>query len=69
MILTPDELRERAETDMHTTQTTWPTDCEPADHPPTPFDLRQHEMRDLRDQGPGPVALWTATTLPTQEYL
>lgn len=49
------------------------TDCEPAwepsDRPPTPFDLRQAEMRDLRDQGPGPVALWTATTITAEEYL
>lgn len=53
------------------------TDCEPAwnpgwepsDRPPTPFDLRQAEIRDLRDQGPGPAALWTATTINTLEYL
>jgi hypothetical protein len=47
----------------------WWDDAEPGDHPPTPFDLRQHEMRDLRAQGPGPLALWTAHTVPTQEYL
>lgn len=47
----------------------WPTDCQPADRPPTPFDCRQHEMWDLRGQGPEPLALWTATNVPTQEYL
>ncbi|PAZ15634.1 hypothetical protein CLM62_12625 [Streptomyces sp. SA15] len=47
----------------------WTDDYQPSDHTPTRFDLRQHEMRDLRDQGPGPVALWTADTLPTGEYL
>lgn len=47
---------------------TW-TDEQPADHPPTPFDLRQHEMRDLRGQGPGPAALWTATNVPTGDLL
>lgn len=49
------------------------TDCEsdwePSDRPPTPFDLRQAEIRDLRDQGPGPLALWSATTIPTKDYL
>lgn len=45
------------------------TDAEPGDHQPSRFDLRQHEMRDLRDQGVGPVALWTADTVPTGRYL
>ncbi len=45
------------------------TDDEPGDHQPSPFDCRQHEMRDLRGQAAGPVALWTAETVPTQEYL
>lgn len=44
----------------------WAT--EPAAHP-TRFDCRQHEMRDLRGQAAGPHALWTAETVPTQEYL
>jgi hypothetical protein len=48
----------------------WWDDAEPGDHPPTPFDLRQHEMRDLRAQHAGPRALWTAHTVPTtEEYL
>jgi len=46
-----------------------PCDHPETDTPPTRFDLRQHEMWDLRGQGPGPVALWTARTVPTQEYL
>lgn len=51
------------------------TDCdpawtdEPADHQPTRFDCRQHEMRDLHNQHAGPHALRTAHTVPTQEYL
>ncbi|HEY9353652.1 MAG TPA: hypothetical protein VIP28_10390 [Nocardioides sp.] len=48
---------------------TWPTHSEPADHTPTPFDCRQHEMWDLRYQGAGPAALWTAHTLPTGDLL
>lgn len=40
-----------------------------SDHAPNPFDLRQHEMRDLRHQGAGPADLWTADTVPTEEYL
>jgi hypothetical protein len=39
------------------------------DPAPTPFDLRQAEMEDLRDQGPGPLALWTATTIHAEDYL
>lgn len=39
------------------------------DHAPSPFDLRQDEMRDLRDQRAGPLALWTADTVPTGRYL
>lgn len=45
------------------------TNAEPGDHQPTRFDCRQHEMRDLRDQGVGAVALWTADTVPTGSYL
>lgn len=52
-----------------------PADCDPnwtdqpTDHTPTPFDLRTHEMRDLRHQGPTPTALWTAHNVPTGSYL
>ena len=42
---------------------------QPSDRTPTRFDLREHEMHDLRDQGAGPVALWTADTVPTGRYL
>lgn len=51
-------------------------DCEPtwaapqpADRTPTPIDLRVAEMWDLRHQGVGPLALWTADTVPTGRYL
>lgn len=44
-------------------------DWEPSDRTPTRFDLRQAEIRDMRDQGPGPKALWTAHTIPTGSYL
>jgi len=42
---------------------------EPGDHQPSPFDCRQHEMRDLRGQAAGPHALWTAHTVHTGRYL
>ncbi|MGW7726261.1 hypothetical protein ACWGJ6_23365 [Streptomyces canus] len=55
---------------------TAPADCDPtwsdipADHMPTPFTLRQDEMRDLHAQGAGSLALWTAETVtPPREYL
>lgn len=35
----------------------------------TALALRQIEIHDQRGQGPGPRALWTAHTVPTQEYL
>ncbi|MFM9589845.1 hypothetical protein ACKI1J_15020 [Streptomyces scabiei] len=44
-------------------------DTEPGDHQPTPFDCRQHEMDDLRDQRAGRVALWTAETINPGSYL
>lgn len=48
----------------------WPDpDHPPGDHKPTRFDLRQHEMRDLRDQHAGPHALWTAHTINAGSYL
>jgi hypothetical protein len=48
---------------------TWVDDYQPGDHTPTPFDLRQAEMEDLRGQGPTPLALWTASTVPARSYL
>jgi hypothetical protein len=47
----------------------WRDDFEPGEHQPTRFDLRQAEMRDLRGQGPTPLALWTAHTIPARSYL
>ena len=48
----------------------WPVlDPQPGDHAPSRFDLRQDEMRDLRDQRAGPLALWTAHNVPTGRYL
>lgn len=47
---------------------TW-LDNQPDNHTPTPFDLRQTEMRDLRGQNAGPGELWTAHTVPTGSYL
>jgi hypothetical protein len=47
----------------------WNPDWQPGEREPTPFDLRQAEMRDLRGQGPRPVALWTDTTIKAKEYL
>lgn len=41
----------------------------PRDRTPSPFDLRVHEIGDSRGQGAGPLALWTAHDVPTQEYL
>lgn len=46
-----------------------PVDQQPDDHTPARFDQRQQEMRDLRDQGAGPVALWTAHTIDVGRYL
>lgn len=36
---------------------------------PTITDLRQHEMWDLRGQGPEAADLWTAHTIHAPEYL
>jgi len=47
----------------------WTDDWEPGDHTPGPFELRQAEIRDMRDQGPGPVALWTAHNIDPGSYL
>ena len=51
--------------------TTWTDHCTtpPGDRPPTPFDLRQHEMWDLRGQHANPAALWTAHNVPTGDLL
>jgi hypothetical protein len=46
-----------------------PVDHQPSDHAPSRFDLRQDEMRDLRDQHAGPRALWTARTIDVGSYL
>lgn len=50
---------------------TWIDHCAapPGDRPPTPFDLRQHEMWDLRGQHANPAALWTAHNVPTGDLL
>ena len=49
----------------------WPTPAghQPSDHTPSRSDLRQDEMRDLRDQCAGPLALWTAHTIDVGSYL
>lgn len=48
----------------------WPAlDPQPDGHAPSRFALRQDEMRDLRDQHAGPLALWTADNVPTGRYL
>ncbi len=46
-----------------------PVDHQPSGHTPSRFDLRQEEMRDLRDQRAGPLALWTAHTIDVGSYL
>lgn len=45
------------------------TDSDPSERTPTPFDLRQTEMRDLRGQDADPFQLWAAHTVPTGRYL
>ncbi|WP_329472681.1 hypothetical protein OIE75_29480 [Streptomyces sp. NBC_01723] len=47
----------------------WTDDWEPGDRPPSAFDLRQAEIRDLKRQRAGTKALWTADTVPTSHYL
>ncbi|WP_108990414.1 hypothetical protein [Streptomyces coelicoflavus] len=53
-------------------------DCDPdwtdepdddLDRPPSPFALRQAELRDQQDQGASRYALWTAHNVPTGSYL
>ncbi|CAM5620523.1 hypothetical protein [Streptomyces aurantiogriseus] len=45
------------------------TDWQPSDRTPTPFDLRQAEIADLRDQRAGLVDLYRAATIHAPEYL
>ena len=48
----------------------WPEpEPQSSDRTPSRFDLRQDEMRDLRDQHAGPAALWTAHTIDVGSYL
>ncbi|MGV9282151.1 hypothetical protein [Streptomyces sp. NPDC003730] len=51
----------------------WDDDAEPADadldRPPSPFALRQAELRDQQDQGASRYQLWTAHNVPTGSYL
>ncbi|GHA95313.1 hypothetical protein GCM10010330_56830 [Streptomyces tendae] len=46
-----------------------PADDEDLDRPPSPFALRQAELRDQQDQGASRYALWTAHNVPTGSYL
>lgn len=46
----------------------WTEPCNdppPANRPPTRFDLRQHEIRDLHGQNINSTAYWTAHNVPT----
>jgi hypothetical protein len=49
----------------------WTEDDEPEDldRPPSPFALRQAELRDQQDQRASRYALWTAHNVPTGSYL
>ena len=51
---------------------TWSEPCndwQPADDTPTPWDLRQAEISDLRHQGNHLIGLYRATTIHAPEYL
>lgn len=48
---------------------TWTTRPQPDHTMPTPGQIRLAELADLADQGTGPTALRTATTIPTGRYL
>lgn len=50
-------------------QPTWRDAYTPSDRTPTADDLRRAELHDLRDQGAGLAALYTARTIPTGSYL
>jgi hypothetical protein len=51
----------------------WTDDAEPdgedLDRPPSPFALRQAELRDQQDMGASRYALGTAHNVPTGSYL
>ncbi|MDF2712879.1 MAG: hypothetical protein K0R62_8531 [Nonomuraea muscovyensis] len=47
---------------------TW-TDPPPTDDRPTPWDIRQAEISDLRHQGAALIGIHRATTVPTGSYL
>ncbi|MGX1221965.1 hypothetical protein [Streptomyces ambofaciens] len=46
-----------------------PPDDGDLDRPPSPFALRQAELRDQQDQGASRYDLWTAHNVPTGSYL
>ncbi len=51
---------------------TWTEPCndwQPTDNTPTPWDLRQAEINDLRGQGNPLTGLYRATTINAPEYL
>ncbi|MFM9629402.1 hypothetical protein ACKI10_17465 [Streptomyces galilaeus] len=48
---------------------TWTDDPKPTDDLPTPWDIRQAEISDLRHQGAPLIGIYRATTLPTGSYL
>ncbi|MFC9287252.1 hypothetical protein [Streptomyces sp. NPDC057052] len=48
---------------------TWTNDWQPSDRTPSPFDLRQAEISDLRHQGAPLVGIYRATTIHAPEYL
>ncbi|MGX1116368.1 hypothetical protein RKD37_001731 [Streptomyces ambofaciens] len=52
----------------------WNDDAEPTDNSdldrlPSPFALRQAELRDQQDMGTSRYQLWTAHNVPTGSYL
>lgn len=50
----------------------WNDDEDPPDdldRPPSPFALRQAELRDQQDMGASRYQLWTAHNVPTGSYL
>jgi len=51
----------------------WTDDEDPPDddldRPPSPFALRQAELRDQQDMGASRYALWTAHNVPVGSYL
>ncbi|MCX5522624.1 hypothetical protein OG342_07065 [Streptomyces bobili] len=48
---------------------TWTADPQPTDAPPTPWDIRQAEISDLRHQGAALIGIYRATTIHAPEYL